>query len=123
MPTTDSAPIAFAAAVAIGSKALIRVPVGRRVRHCLNPSNTGIAVTLLLFPWVGIAPPYQFTENLTGVGDWLLPAVIVALGDLPEHAVHGQVPLDPGLAGRLRAPGGAEEPDPGNALGRRRSCR
>jgi hypothetical protein len=51
------APIAFAAAVAISSKVLIRVPTGHGVRHCLNPSNTGIAVTLLLFPWVGIAPP------------------------------------------------------------------
>ena len=30
-----------------------RLPLGRR--HYLNPSNFGIAVTLLLFPWVGIA--------------------------------------------------------------------
>ena len=75
-------PIAFAAALAVGSKTLIRVPVGRGVRHCLNPSNAGIACTLLLFPWVGIAPPYQFTENLGGVGDWLLPMVIVLSGML-----------------------------------------
>ena len=43
-------PIAFAAAVAIASKYLVRVPVGRGYRHCLNPSNTGIAATLLALP-------------------------------------------------------------------------
>ncbi|NES68702.1 MAG: enediyne biosynthesis protein UnbU, partial [Okeania sp. SIO2D1] len=55
-------PIAFATAVAISSKAIFRLPEGKR--HFFNPSNFGITITLLLFPWVGIAPPYQFTENL-----------------------------------------------------------
>ena len=31
-----------------------------------------IAIALLLFPWISIAPPYQFTEHLTGIGDWIL---------------------------------------------------
>src|SRR5437016_12022996 len=35
-------PIVFATAVAIGSKVLVRVPVGDGARHCLNPSNAGI---------------------------------------------------------------------------------
>ena len=86
--------IAFATAVGIGSKALIRVPVGGgRVRHCLNPSNTGIALTLLLFPWVGIAPPYQFTENLVGIGDWLLPGIIVMSGTFLNTRFTRRVPL------------------------------
>lgn len=86
--------IAFATAVGIGSKTLIRVPVGGgRVRHCLNPSNTGIALTLLLFPWVGIAPPYQFTENLDGVGDLLLPGIIVLSGTFLNTRFTGRVPL------------------------------
>jgi enediyne biosynthesis protein E5 len=86
--------IAFAAALGVASKTLIRVPVGGgRVRHCLNPSNTGIAFTLLLFPWVGIAPPYQFTENLSGLGDWLLPAVIVLSGTFLNTRFTGRVPL------------------------------
>jgi enediyne biosynthesis protein E5 len=86
--------IAFATAVGIGSKSLIRVPVGRgRVRHCLNPSNTGIALTLLLFPWVGIAPPYQFTENLDSVGDLLLPFIIVLSGTFLNTRFTARVPL------------------------------
>ncbi len=73
-------PIMFATAVAIGSKTLIRVAVGNGSRHVLNPSNFGITVTLLLFPWVGIAPPYMFTENLHGWTNWILPAFIVVTG-------------------------------------------
>ncbi|MBV8607365.1 MAG: hypothetical protein JO034_07880 [Singulisphaera sp.] len=93
------APIAFAASVAIGSKVLVRVPVGDGARHCLNPSNTGIAATLLLFPWVGIAPPYMFTENLTGVGDWFLPLVIVLSGTFLNTRFTGKVPLILGWLG------------------------
>ena len=92
-------PIAFATAVGVGSKTLIRVPVGRGVRHCFNPSNVGIAVTLLVFPWVGIAPPYQFTENLSGVGDWILPMVIVASGTFLNTRFTGKVPLILGWLG------------------------
>lgn len=76
------APVAFGAALAIASKSLIRLRVDGADRHVFNPSNLGIAVTLLLFPSVGIAPPYMFTENLGHAGDWILPAIIVALGTL-----------------------------------------
>jgi enediyne biosynthesis protein E5 len=92
-------PIAFAAALGVASKTLIRVPVGRGVRHCLNPSNTGIAFTLLLFPWIGIAPPYQFTENLSGVGDWLLPTIIIVLGTFLNTRFTGRIPLILGWLG------------------------
>ncbi len=112
-------PIAFAAAVAIGSKVLIRIPTGHGARHCLNPSNAGIAITLLLFPWVGIAPPYQFTENLSGVGDWLLPAVIIASGTFLNTRYTRQDAVDPGMAGRVSASGRPEESasrDPVGAL-------
>jgi hypothetical protein len=74
------APIALAAAVGIASKHLLCVKIGNGWRHFYNPSNLGITVTLLLFPWVGIAPPYHFTENLTGYGDWVLPAIIICSG-------------------------------------------
>jgi hypothetical protein len=92
-------PIAFAAAVAIGSKVLVRIPVGSGTRHCLNPSNTGIAITLLAFPWVGIAPPYHFTENLVGLGDWLLPMVIVLSGTFLNTRFTGRLPLILGWLG------------------------
>ena len=73
-------PVVFAAAVAISSKALFRLTVQEKSRHFLNPSNFGIATTLLLFPSVGIAAPYHFTENLSAWGSWILPALIVVSG-------------------------------------------
>lgn len=73
-------PIAFAAAVAIGTKHSLRLVQGNGTRHFLNPSNFGITVTLMLFPWVGIAPPYHFTEGLVSWGNWLLPLVIICSG-------------------------------------------
>lgn len=87
------APTAFAVAVAIASKTVFRVPVGRGKRHFFNPSNLGIAVTLLLFPWVGIAPPYQFTENLSGGWDWVLPGIIVASGTFLNARFTRRIPL------------------------------
>jgi hypothetical protein len=86
-------PIMFASAVAIASKTTFRVAVQGRLRHFLNPSNFGITVTLLLFPWVGIAPPYHFTENLGGAGYWILPAIIVCSGSLINHRFTGRLPL------------------------------
>jgi enediyne biosynthesis protein E5 len=85
--------VAFAAVVAITSKSVLRVAVDGHSRHFLNPSNFGITVTLLLFPWVGIAPPYQFTEGLHGVGDWILPAVIVGSGTFLNARFTGRLPL------------------------------
>ncbi len=73
-------PIVFASAIAITSKAIVRVAMEKGNRHFLNPSNFGITLTLLLFPWVAISPPYHFTENIHGWGSWILPAVIVVSG-------------------------------------------
>src|SRR4029078_7729601 len=73
-------PVIFAAVVAICSKCLLRAPVANGTRHFFNPSNFGITVTLLAFSWVSVAPPYQFTENMTSYGDWILPGVIVCTG-------------------------------------------
>jgi Na+-translocating ferredoxin:NAD+ oxidoreductase RnfD subunit len=85
--------IAFATAVAIGSKAIVRAPVGNSTRHFLNPSNLGITITLLLFPWVGIAPPYQFTENLSGIGDWILPGLLIVSGSFLNVRFTHRLPL------------------------------
>jgi enediyne biosynthesis protein E5 len=86
-------PVAFAGAFAIASKALLLAPVRGRMRHFLNPSNAGIALTLVLFPSVGIAPPYQFLENLHGIADWILPLVIVATGTLLNAKLTKRIPL------------------------------
>jgi hypothetical protein len=84
-------PVMFAAAAAIASKRLFRIRIGMRSRHFLNPSNFGIAATLVLFPWVGIAPPYQFTENLPGLWNWLLPGVIIITGSLINSKFTGRI--------------------------------
>jgi Na+-translocating ferredoxin:NAD+ oxidoreductase RnfD subunit len=85
--------VAFAAAVAISSKILFRVPVGGKSRHFYNPSNFGITVTLLVFSWVSISPPYHFTENLDRIGDWLLPSIIVVTGSILNARFTRRVPL------------------------------
>jgi len=86
-------PIALASAAAIASKALFRVRTRQGSCHFMNPSNFGISLTLLLFPWVGIAPPYQFTEQLDGVGDWLLPGFIVLSGSFLNWRFTKRLPL------------------------------
>ncbi len=86
-------PVAFGAAVAIASKYVFRLKVGGRYRHFLNPSNFGIAVTLLCFHWVGISMPYMFTENLHPTGDWLLPLILVCAGTFLNYRFTKRVPL------------------------------
>jgi hypothetical protein len=68
-------------------------PPGLPTRHYLNPSNFGIAVTLLLFPSVGIAVPYHFTENLGSVGDWVLPLAIICTGSFLNTWYTRRIPL------------------------------
>jgi hypothetical protein len=93
------AAIAFATATAIASKYVFRLATGTDknghpvFRHVLNPSNFGITVTLLLFPTVGIAPPYQFTENTSGIVDWLLPLIIICTGSYLNIKATGRIPL------------------------------
>jgi hypothetical protein len=85
--------VAFAVAVAIGSKTIFRVPVGSGTRHIFNPSNFGITVTLLLFPYVGIAMPWQFTAGLTGTADWLLPGFVLVSGSYLNTRFTKRLPL------------------------------
>src|SRR5438876_497977 len=87
-------PIVFAVVLSIGSKVLLRAPVGDgRTQHIFNPSNFGVAMTLLLFPQVGFAPPYHFTENITGVWDWILPGFVLLTGIIIHSLFTGRMPL------------------------------
>lgn len=86
-------PIAFATAVAAGSKYVFNITSKKGRRHFLNPSNAGISVTLILFPWVGIAPPYQFTENISGSADWGLALILICLGTFLNARFTKKVPL------------------------------
>ena len=89
--------IAFATAVAIGSKTIFRAPVGQGSRHFFNPSNLGISVTLLLFPWVGLMMPWQFTAAFGAFGDWALPVIIICLGCFINGVYNKRLPLIAGF--------------------------
>jgi hypothetical protein len=86
-------PVIFAAVTAIASKYVIRVTLKGRARHVLNPSNTGIVLTLILFGWVGIAPPYQFTEWVSGPVDWIIPGAILVAGTMLNAQLTKKMPL------------------------------
>lgn len=89
--------VAFAASLAVASKWVfrIRLSAGEKTyeRHFLNPSNFGITITLLMFPAVGIAPPYMFTENTSGALDFILPMIVIITGSLLNTKLTGRVPL------------------------------
>jgi Na+-translocating ferredoxin:NAD+ oxidoreductase RnfD subunit len=95
----DLWPTIFAVTVAVSGKYIVRVKIAGAVRHVFNPSNLGISVTLLCFSWVSIAPPYHFTENVSGVPDWLIPAVILASGTMLNAKLTRRMPLIAGWLG------------------------
>jgi Na+-translocating ferredoxin:NAD+ oxidoreductase RnfD subunit len=98
-PSERLGPIAFAAAFGVASKSVFRARIGGGRRHVMNPSNAGIAATLLAFPWVGVAMPYQFTENLHGAADWILPLVFVCVGSFLNARFTRRIPLIAGWVG------------------------
>ncbi|GLZ42766.1 enediyne biosynthesis protein UnbU [Actinokineospora sp. NBRC 105648] len=86
-------PYLFAVVVSNASKYVVRLRVNGRLRHVLNPSNTGIVVTLVLFDWVGIAPPYHFTNWLHGTLSWLIPLGILMAGTMLNAGLTKKIPL------------------------------
>ncbi|HET6899694.1 MAG TPA: enediyne biosynthesis protein UnbU [Vicinamibacteria bacterium] len=87
-------PFAFTAAAGIASKALLTAPVKGGRRHFMNPSNAGLAAAFLLLPQsVAIASPYQFTSDLSGYGDWLLPLIVVCTGSFLNTFFTRRIPL------------------------------
>lgn len=98
------APIVFAAAVAVLSKFIFRAPTKNGPRHFYNPSNSGIGLTLLLFPdFVSVAPPYQFTENLVSTGDWVIIGIIIVAGSMLNGFFTLRLPLILGWVGGFAA--------------------
>ncbi|WNV84566.1 enediyne biosynthesis protein [Umezawaea sp. Da 62-37] len=74
-------PIAFGVAVGVGAKYVLQAPIAGRTRHYMNPSNFGIAVTLVVFSsWVSLAPPYEFTENANTFWRVMIPIIIITAG-------------------------------------------
>jgi hypothetical protein len=93
-PNERVMPVVFASVVSIASKVIFRAPVGNGLtQHIFNPSNFGILFVLLVMPSVGMAPPYQFTENVTGIWDWILPLAVLATGLFLHGVATGRLPL------------------------------
>jgi hypothetical protein len=93
-PNERLMPVVFGVGVAMCSKVIFRAPVAEgKTQHIFNPSNLGIVVTLLLFPSIGVAPPYHFTENLTGIWHWLLPVIVLATGIIVHAMFTGRLSL------------------------------
>jgi len=87
-------PVIFAVVLSMGSKLIFRAPVdGGHTQHIFNPSNFGVAATLILFPEVGFAPPYHFTENITGLWDWGVPMIVLFSGIIIHALFTGRLPL------------------------------
>jgi hypothetical protein len=86
-------PMVFAACLSIASKVIFRAPVGDRFQHIFNPSNFGITLTLLMFPWIGLAPPYHFTGHVYGIWHWVIPAFILLSGIFVHGLFTGRLPL------------------------------
>ena len=85
--------VVFAVVVAVGQKSILRAPINGKMRHFMNPSNFGIVVALLLFRWISIAPPYEFTENIGSATRWIIPAAILVSGTLLNAQLTKKIPL------------------------------
>ncbi|WP_222719857.1 enediyne biosynthesis protein [Actinokineospora xionganensis] len=95
--------LVFGVTLAVGAKWILRAPVKGRMRHFMNPSNFGIAMILVLFPWASIAPPYHFTEHVSGWVDWLIPGLIIIGGTMINGKLTGRMWLIAGWVGVFAA--------------------
>jgi len=87
-------PVIFAVTLSMASKVMFRAPVSNgHTQHIFNPSNFGVGATLLLFPDVSFAPPYHFTENITGLWDWGIPLIVLTTGLIVHALFTGRLPL------------------------------
>jgi enediyne biosynthesis protein E5 len=87
-------PVIFAVVLSIGSKLMFRAPVGNgHTQHIFNPSNLGVGATLVLLPDVSFAPPYHFTENVTGLWDLGVPVIVLVSGIIIHALFTWRLPL------------------------------
>ena len=89
----------FGVVVAVGTKWILQAPVRGRMRHYMNPSNFGITIILLAFPWASIAPPYHFSEKVDTWVGWLIVAVILISGTVLNALLTGRMYLIAGWLG------------------------
>ncbi|MEV0758043.1 enediyne biosynthesis protein UnbU [Streptosporangium sp. NPDC050280] len=111
-------PIALAVLIGVGGTYVFRMKApdvsrvkapetpeqGRRTEDVpgspfLNPAAFGIVAVLLLFPWVGLAPAYQFTAWVSGPFDLVVPLAVLAWGTAVNARLAGRLPLLVGWTG------------------------
>ena len=74
-------PVLFGVACGVTGKHALQAPIAGRMRHFMNPSNFGIAMTLVFFgSWASIAPPYEFTEKANTFFRVLIIVIIATAG-------------------------------------------
>jgi hypothetical protein len=93
-------PVFFGVVVAVAQKHVLQAPIAGRMRHFMNPSNLGIATTLILFgSWVSISPPYMFTEWANTYFKMMIPMVILVSGTVINALLTKRIPLIVGWMG------------------------
>jgi hypothetical protein len=92
-------PVLFGVVVGVTAKYLLQAPIKGRMKHYMNPSNLGITVVLLAFPWVNMVPPYHFTENVSGTFKLFIPMLILTSGTVLNAVLTKKVMLIMGWVG------------------------
>jgi hypothetical protein len=93
-------PVLFGVFVGVAGKHVFQAPINGRMRHFMNPSNFGIAASLICFGnWVSIAPPYEFTENANTYFRVMIPIIIITAGTVLNAMLTRKVPLIVGWLG------------------------
>jgi hypothetical protein len=86
-------PVIFGVSVAVGAKWVLRAKINGKIKHFMNPSNFGIVVCVLLFPMIAVAPPYHFTEYISGPADALIVLALLTSGTLLNAKLTLKMPL------------------------------
>lgn len=86
-------PVIFGIVVAVGTKWVLRAKINGKVRHFMNPSNFGVVVCFLVFPMISVAPPYHFTEYISGPADALIVLGLLMTGTLLNAKLTLKMPL------------------------------
>jgi hypothetical protein len=93
-------PVLFGVFVGVAGKHAFQAPINGRMRHYMNPSNFGIAATLVLFAsFVSIAPPYEFTEKANTFFRIMILVVIITSGTVINAVLTKRIPLIVGWLG------------------------
>jgi hypothetical protein len=93
-------PVLFGVVVGVSGKHVLQAPIAGRMRHYMNPSNLGIATTLIVFSsWVSISPPYMFTEWANSYFKFMIPMIILTAGTVINSMLTKRVPLIVGWLG------------------------